>query len=688
MNKENENSLNLDDVNKGKLTQLKNMFVEKKVTVLFKKIKLDNNEENQKEEKDEIIKIEKELKEIEKEIRKEIEKEIRKEIEKEIKEEQEKTKEIEKEIRKEAEEKIKQIQKETKEIEKEIKEIQKETKEEQEKTKEIEKERKQIQKERKQIQKELKEEQERIKEEQEKTKEAEKLKEIEEKRKQIQKELKEEQERIKKIKSQVGFLSWGIPTLISTSNHRIHYCSIYHKKCNAIPTKFKINKFKSKIFENNISRIWRCGSKIQENCYSSSRQIKDLVFIHIVDIISALNLDLRIVNYVAIHQLAHDTLILFENKIPVGVIEVKQPEENVLENKFILGKMYDHLKILSNFYGVSNPFGIITTLEEWRICWLHEKDLMINNNNNNKNDDMNEKSINNMNNISLPGTIPSKTCIHKTIVECKTDINDGDDDKDDNIERSIHVSKIFTTSDDEKQNMEYLSAIATVLTKMSKVKIIKYKSHFDCIEKREFIVFSKEEEEEEEEKRSWNDERTPKFYWKKLNKSKFKPNWNLYPNTKTTKSLYAIEDLGYGADGRVWLTCTRTGAICVLKFGGYAELLNEEYINWCKVYGDKFNVVFNKWNGSCAIQMPHFSWIEENERESYLPKVKQTLIKYFHKNKLKHNDIAWRNIGLHVDKNGDCEVIVYDLHSLSVCESDDWIDDAIEKLKLKIGGEK
>jgi hypothetical protein len=40
--------------------------------------------------------------------------------------------------------------------------------------------------------------------------------------------------------------------------------------------------------------------------------------------------------------------------------------------------------------------------------------------------------------------------------------------------------------------------------------------------------------------------------------------WDMYATPM--KYLYAIEDLGRGADGRVWLTCTYSEAVCMLKF--------------------------------------------------------------------------------------------------------------------------
>ncbi len=47
---------------------------------------------------------------------------------------------------------------------------------------------------------------------------------------------------------------------------------------------------------------------------------------------------------------------------------------------------------------------------------------------------------------------------------------------------------------------------------------------------------------------------------------------------------FLLADLGGGGDGRVWLACTRSGKVCVLKFStnGYQQLRKEKQI-WKEV---------------------------------------------------------------------------------------------------------
>ena len=52
------------------------------------------------------------------------------------------------------------------------------------------------------------------------------------------------------------------------------------------------------------------------------------------------------------------------------------------------------------------------------------------------------------------------------------------------------------------------------------------------------------------------------------------------------KFLCAIEDLGRGAHGCVWLTCFSSGAVCVLKFAldDKPDGLDKEYAFWQQIY--------------------------------------------------------------------------------------------------------
>jgi hypothetical protein len=70
-----------------------------------------------------------------------------------------------------------------------------------------------------------------------------------------------------------------------------------------------------------------------------------------------------------------DVWVLRKNSgVPVAVIEVKQPGPSKMENLHVLGQVFDYICNLRNSFGQCEVFGILTTLAEWRVCWLPDSD--------------------------------------------------------------------------------------------------------------------------------------------------------------------------------------------------------------------------------------------------------------------------------------------------------------------------
>src|SRR5215210_2037520 len=67
-----------------------------------------------------------------------------------------------------------------------------------------------------------------------------------------------------------------------------------------------------------------------------------------------------------------DVYLLKSKGIPIGVVEIKVPVGDILSNPKVHGHLYDYLMALTSFSGVQCPFGILTTYEDWRVCWLPE----------------------------------------------------------------------------------------------------------------------------------------------------------------------------------------------------------------------------------------------------------------------------------------------------------------------------
>ena len=157
-----------------------------------------------------------------------------------------------------------------------------------------------------------------------------------------------------------------------------------------------------------------------------------------------------------------------------------------------------------------------------------------------------------------------------------------------------------------------------------------------------------------------------------------------------TKYLFALQDLGYGAHGRVWLTCTDGGRVCVIKFSLTSNptvALDEEFDAWNWVYGSCGIKVYREtWNSHEALRMPHFASVDPKERDQALPLVKSTLINHFHAAGVKHEDVEWRNVGLYTKADGSTHAVVFDMGSTSPLTSGDsgWVDQAVQHLQDEI----
>lgn len=114
------------------------------------------------------------------------------------------------------------------------------------------------------------------------------------------------------------------------------------------------------------------------------------------DIIIALQLQGTVImqEEVTVHSLQPNLLVLIHKHYPIGVVEIKTPGSEVLNNSKVHGQMYDYMVRLKMYFGVETVFGIITTYEQWRVFWLHDacgtasigiKKKEIENNNYNKN---------------------------------------------------------------------------------------------------------------------------------------------------------------------------------------------------------------------------------------------------------------------------------------------------------------
>ena len=168
--------------------------------------------------------------------------------------------------------------------------------------------------------------------------------------------------------------------------------------------------------------------------------------------------------------------------------------------------------------------------------------------------------------------------------------------------------------------------------------------------------------------------------------------WSRVPRAK---NLLLLEDLGVGHSGRVWLVCSKSGLVGVLKFSvaepkkawtGALDDFREQKLQtelkwWKQIYPELGQMCsVQKFAGCWTLLMPHLCSPQRNEIA--VNGVRETLQDCFADKGLEHGDVAWRNIGV-FEENGEAKYIVYDLESVKVNSSADWVDVAVEELEKR-----
>lgn len=312
--------------------------------------------------------------------------------------------------------------------------------------------------------------------------------------------------------------------------------------------------------EHEMTRIWLDANENGSVDYASENDIAALVSDLVKDLNTAMGLELKAFTEVEFFGLRPDVWVVTWNMLPVGVIAVKKPDEEsksvgerILDMPTVLGELYDFQMQLPNFYGMTPAFGILTMFETWQVCWIPTEAVDVDGIARTsescpmqgapfttpKNQTAAKKT-------SPPGLTPSK--LNPTAHRIEEEEEEEEEATDAEVEegnRVLHASKVYDRKDEDNIAMR---AVAAALSKMKKSTVNSFSDPFDNLQGRRLLRFTKG--------------LNRSLFWCRLGKLEGTGKWNKYANPQ--KYLYAIEDLGRCADGRVWLTCTSSGAVCVL----------------------------------------------------------------------------------------------------------------------------
>lgn len=127
--------------------------------------------------------------------------------------------------------------------------------------------------------------------------------------------------------------------------------------------------------------VWNIAKALSNQAFNETNY-KFVILSLFAEIISAIPLFRRPGNKVTIFQdkyvgnLTPETLVVRnQNGIPFFVVGVEKPaifKADKTKLSLVYGEMFDNLFTLRAVYGVQKPYGIITTYDEYKVCWLPE----------------------------------------------------------------------------------------------------------------------------------------------------------------------------------------------------------------------------------------------------------------------------------------------------------------------------
>ena len=403
-----------------------------------------------------------------------------------------------------------------------------------------------------------------------------------------------------------------------------------------IPSCCKISEF-----EDLPSIIWKQTVKDETQKYgriltpwNGEVGIESFVFQVITDIVTLLKLNstVKVCRQVKITLVKHTAGIIFMefNGRLIGICEVKQPSFDKSDlhklDENLQNQISNYLLQLRNIYGVQTPIAIISTYNEWLICFLRESfDYM---------------KSNELFDSFAPPAVSSAPPSEKGVT-------------------MLHTSEVFPYD-----SVYLIEVLASTIYKMYHSVVIPPVSLVGSLnnEARKFGFVNKDG-----------------FVWRVLPASLQSLSYEM--PTETITDFFFIQDFHGGKDGRVWLAITDTGKLAVCKISE-DRCYEKEALCWNKISGSNLaytttllkanalimpfvfhahmengRIIFrpfgSKWSlGDCTV---------DDVRYSDIPGAFDPTLEHYYKQPLlvaekaltdmanagyKHCDLEWRHVGL------------------------------------------
>lgn len=387
-------------------------------------------------------------------------------------------------------------------------------------------------------------------------------------------------------------------------------------------------------FLNDISIIWKTAfrSNQEKLHWGSESDVQGFVKLVIQDCLVLAGLEKKVscFNELGIHSVRPDIWIVVTScGVPIGVVEVKKPttsnHQDALENSKVHGQIFDYMKRLQTFTGIENVFGIITSYEKWVFCSLKKRSF---------------QQRANVELEPLPlGVIdyPTTPILFSFAQNSKKEIrlDSCASPKIQDFQRKIYCTPAIEFNSDQ---------LIPLLTHLILKMYYSPRNPVNLVDANRCYI-----------------ELSPKGWsWRRISFETL--NFLDFPTAGASRFLLLYDFRG-GADGRVWLACSTTGRVCVIKFynGNWKQADIERE---CSIWNRVWNLPARTLHlcSKLALIMPFVVSLTEDQvkgSECYLDAV-LLAIKTLSREQYYHGDLKWKHVGFFLKestKYNDQEVV-------------------------------
>jgi len=361
--------------------------------------------------------------------------------------------------------------------------------------------------------------------------------------------------------------------------------------------------------------------------WASESDVQGFVKMVMKDAINAVNLDhlLCCYNELSVFRWRTDIWIVVNRfGVPVGVIEVKKPDEMILHNPHTHGQVLDYMYRLKHFFGQSVQFGIATTYKKWRL-YTSKKDAA------------QAESVDKAKELSKGTSIIPKSVNSWVGGLDVAAVPEPTFPKTPEGKRRVYGSRIIPFDDP--------ALIPLLMTMVTKMLYAPRETIPIFHPKRRYIVLTEDS-----------------LYWDSLRKEVNQLDFSRMPSS-SAKQLFLLEDMRAGADGRAWLVCSSTGRVGVLKFlliDKPNDQLHQEAEQWNKVWNIPARV--GKFGGELGLLMPYvFPCTDEEQQKKKEVRAAVILaVEKLAKKCVHHLDVKWGHVGLFHDFQKKLHAVLFD----------------------------